>query len=87
LEDAVFKMTAAVAARLSLHDRGVLRPGMAADLVVFDPATVKDNATFEQPAKFSSGIQQVVTNGVVVEDGKHTGAKPGRMLLGPGARQ
>jgi dihydroorotase/N-acyl-D-amino-acid deacylase len=87
LEDAVFKMTAAVATRLQLHDRGLLRPGMAADLVVFDPATVKDEATFEKPHALSSGIQQVVVNGiVVVRDGKHTGAKPGVILRGAGAR-
>lgn len=85
LEDAVFKMTAAVATRLSLHDRGVLRPGMAADLVVFDPATVRDRATFDQPHQLATGIEQVVVNGVVVvRQGQHTGAKPGRMLRGPG---
>jgi N-acyl-D-amino-acid deacylase len=88
LEDAVFKMTASVATRLQLHDRGLLRPGMAADLVVFDPATVKDEATFEKPHSLSSGIQQVVVNGtVVVNQERHTGAKPGRILRGPGARQ
>ncbi len=86
LEDAVFKMTAAVATRLHLHDRGILRPGMAADLVVFDPAKVRDRATFEESTRLSEGIDQVLTNGVlVVLDGQHTGAKPGRMLLGPGA--
>lgn len=85
LEDAVFKMTAAVATRLSLHNRGILRPGMAADLVIFDPATVKDEATFENPHQLSSGIKQVVVNGVVVvNENKHTGAKPGTILRGPG---
>lgn len=88
LEDAVFKMTGAVATRLSLHNRGVLRPGMAADLVVFDPATVKDEATFEKPHQLATGIRQVVVNGVVVVDeGKHTGAKPGVILRGPGYRK
>lgn len=86
LEDAVFKMTAAVATRLSLHDRGLIRPGMAADLVVFDPATVRDRATFEKSTLLSEGISQVVVNGViVVQDGQHTGAKPGHKLTGPGA--
>jgi len=85
LEDAVFKMTAAVATRLHLHNRGVLRPGMAADLVVFDPATIRDQATFEKPHGVSTGIKQVVVNGVVVvNDGVHTGAKPGVVLRGPG---
>jgi N-acyl-D-amino-acid deacylase len=85
LEDAVFKMSGAVATRLSLHNRGILRPGMAADLVIFDPATVKDEATFENPHRLATGIKQVMVNGVVVvEDGKHTGAKPGQILRGPG---
>ncbi len=85
LEDAVFKMTGAVATRLSLHNRGILRPGMAADLVIFDPAKVRDEATFENPHQLSTGIQQVVVNGVVVvNEGKHTGAKPGIILRGPG---
>ncbi len=88
LEDAVFKMTSAVATRLSLHNRGLLRPGMAADLVVFDPATVKDQATFENPHQLATGIHQVVVNGtLVVRDGKHTGAKPGQILRGPGTSQ
>ncbi len=85
LEDAVFKMTGAVATRLSLHNRGLLRPGMAADLVVFDPDKIRDEATFEKPHVISSGIRQVVVNGVVVvKDGVHTGAKPGVILRGPG---
>ena len=85
LEDAVFKMSGAVATRLFLHNRGILRPGMAADLVVFDPATIRDQATFENPHQLSTGIKQVVVNGVVVvNDGKHSGAKPGIILRGPG---
>jgi dihydroorotase/N-acyl-D-amino-acid deacylase len=86
LEDAVFKMSGAVATRLSLHDRGVLRPGMAADLVVFDAEKVRDRADFEKSTLLSEGISQVVTNGVVVvRDGVHTGAKPGKIVRGPGA--
>lgn len=87
LEDAVRKMTSAVATRLSIHDRGVLRPGMFADVVVFDPETVRDVATFEQPHQASVGVQHVLVNGVfVLHDGRHTGAKPGRALRGPGYR-
>jgi dihydroorotase/N-acyl-D-amino-acid deacylase len=87
LEDAVRKASSAVATRLSIHDRGVLKPGLWADVVVFDPATVSDRATFEQPHQVSVGIRDVFVNGVaVVRNGKHTGAKPGRVVRGPGAR-
>jgi N-acyl-D-amino-acid deacylase len=86
LEDAVRKASSAVATRLSIHDRGVLKPGLWADMVVFDPATVSDRATFEQPHQVSVGIRDVFVNGVaVVRNGKHTGAKPGRVVRGPGA--
>ena len=69
------------AARLGLADRGLLRDGMAADIVVFDPATVRSTATWEQPRSFPIGIPWVVVNGeVVVADGVHTGATPGRAL-------
>ncbi len=87
LEDAIRKMTSAVATRLSIHDRGVLRPGMYADVVVFDPATVADRATFEDPHQLSVGIEEVFVNGVgVLRGGEHTGAKPGRIVRGPGYR-
>jgi dihydroorotase/N-acyl-D-amino-acid deacylase len=87
LEDAIRKMTSAVATRLSLQDRGVLRAGAYADVVVFDPATVGDRATFERPHQLSVGIRYVLVNGVtVVDDGRHTGAKPGRVVRGPGWR-
>jgi N-acyl-D-aspartate/D-glutamate deacylase len=87
LEDAVRKMTSAVATRLSIADRGLLREGFFADIVVFDPATVIDRATYEDPHQLSEGILQVFVNGVrVVEDGEHTGKKPGRALRGPGYR-
>ena len=87
LEDAIRKMTSAVATRLSLHDRGVLVPGMFADVVVFDPATIADRATYEQPKQLSVGVRDVWVNGVqVIRDGQHTGAKPGRALRGPGYR-
>ena len=85
MEDAVRKMSSAVATRLSIHDRGVLKPGMYADVVVFDPETVDDRATYEAPHQLSVGVEQVFVNGVhVVRDGGHTGAKPGRIVRGPG---
>ncbi len=87
LEDAVRKMTSAVATRLSIDDRGVLRPGMYADVVVFDPETVADRATFEDPHQLSAGVEEVFVNGVqVLGGGEHTGAKPGRIVRGPGHR-
>jgi dihydroorotase/N-acyl-D-amino-acid deacylase len=87
LEEAVRKMSSAVATRLSLDDRGVLREGMYADVVVFDPETITDRATFEQPHQLSVGVRDVFINGVgVVRAGKHTGARPGRIVRGPGYR-
>jgi N-acyl-D-amino-acid deacylase len=87
LEDAIRKMTSSVAARLSIPDRGVLRPGTYADVVVFDPDTVTDNATFEDPHQLSTGVTHVWVNGTpVVTDGEHTGAKPGRFVKGAGVR-
>jgi dihydroorotase/N-acyl-D-amino-acid deacylase len=85
LEDAIRKATSAVAARLSIPDRGLLRPGMYADIVIFDPNTVAGRATYEQPHQLSAGIARVIVNGVdVVVDGKHTGALPGKIVRGPG---
>ncbi len=85
LEDAVRKMSSAVATRLSIRDRGLLAQGYYADVVVFDPATIMDNATFEQPHQLSTGVRYVFVNGVaVVSNGRHTGAKPGRLVRGPG---
>ena len=85
LEDAIRKMSSAVATRLSIQDRGVLRAGMYADIVVFDPATITDKATFEAPHQLSVGMRHVFVNGVaVVKDGVHTGAKPGKIVRGPG---
>lgn len=87
LEDAIRKMSSAVATRLSIQDRGVLREGMFADIVVFDPDTVEDRATFEDPHQVSVGVTHVFVNGVaVLRDGRHTGARPGRALRGPGYR-
>lgn len=85
LEDAIRKATSAVATRLSIMDRGVLRPGMWADIVVFDPATIADRATFEAPHQLSVGVREVFVNGVaVVRATRPTGAKPGKTVRGPG---
>jgi len=81
LEQAIRKMTSLPAQRLGLPDRGLVRPGMAADLVVLDPDTVIDTATYEDPKRYPVGIHHVVVNGqLVVDDGAHTGALPGRAL-------
>lgn len=85
LEDAVRKMTSLPAARLRLPDRGVLKIGMAADVVVFDADRVADRATFDNPHQYPEGIDIVIVNGqVVIDEGRHTGATPGRVLRGPG---
>ena len=85
LEDAIRKMTWAVAERLSIRDRGMLHEGMYADIAIFDPNTIIDRATYEQPNQLSVGMRHVFVNGVeVVTDGKSTGAKPGDVVRGPG---
>ncbi len=85
LEDAIRKFSALPAQRMRLVDRGVLKRGMWADVVVFDPATIADRSTFSSPNELASGMQWVLVNGVaVIADGKMTGAKPGRVLRGPG---
>jgi len=87
LEDAVRKMTSLAADQLHLRDRGLLRVGMYADVVVFDPNKVVERATFTQPHQFSEGMQYVVVNGkLVIDGGQHTGAHPGQILYGPGKR-
>jgi dihydroorotase/N-acyl-D-amino-acid deacylase len=87
LEDAVRKMTSLPADRLRLTDRGLLRPGMKADLAIFDPATVRDTATYTQPHQYAEGFSHVIVNGqVVFEDGALTPARPGRVLYGPAKR-
>jgi dihydroorotase/N-acyl-D-amino-acid deacylase len=85
LETAVRKMTSLAAQRVGLSDRGLLRPGMAADITVFDPNTVADRATFEEPHQPSVGVEYVFVNGVaVLRRGRLTEARPGRGLRGPG---
>jgi len=87
LEEAVRKASSAVATRLSIPDRGLLREGFFADVVVFDPETVGDRATYQEPHQVSIGVDHVLVNGVpVLRDGVHTGALPGRVVRGPGAR-
>ena len=83
LEDAIRKMTSSVADRLGLHERGLLRKGMKADVVIFDPETIADRATFEEPHQLSSGVRDVWVNGErVLKEGAHTGALPGQVVRG-----
>jgi N-acyl-D-amino-acid deacylase len=85
LEDAIRKMSSAVATRLNIRERGLLVEGFFADVVVFDPDVVSDHATYEEPHQLSTGVEHVLVNGVaVVSDGTHTGAMPGRPVRGPG---
>jgi len=85
LEEAVRKMTSANAAKIHQYDRGLLRPGLAADVTLFDAATIIDNATYEKPHQYPTGVEYVIVNGrLVLEKGRHTGARPGLILYGPG---
>jgi N-acyl-D-amino-acid deacylase len=85
LEDAIRKCSALPAQRMRLTDRGVLKTGMWADVVIFDPSTIHDLATFENPNQLSQGMDYVLVNGVsVIDQGKMTGALPGRVLRGAG---
>lgn len=85
LEEAVRKMTSLPASRMGIADRGILRPGMAADVVLFDPSTVIDRSTYADPLHYSAGIPYVCVNGeLVVDGGRITAARPGRALKGPG---
>ncbi|MGV3527949.1 MAG: N-acyl-D-amino-acid deacylase family protein [Flavisolibacter sp.] len=84
LEEAVRRMTSLPAQKFNLRDRGLLREGMAADVVIFDENTVRDNATYEQPHAYSSGFEYVIVNGkMVVENGSHNGTRSGAVLYGP----
>ena len=85
LQEAVRRLAALPAHNLGIRDRGMLRAGMYADIAVFDPKTIRDNATFERPQQLATGMREVFVNGVeVVRDGAHTGATPGRFVKGPG---
>ena len=85
LQEAVRRMSGLPATNLGLTERGFLKEGMFADVVVFDPATIADHATFEKPHQYATGVKHVFVNGVqVLKDGEHTNAKPGRALWGPG---
>ena len=87
LEDAVRKMTSLPASRVGLLDRGIVRPGMKADLAVFDPATVRDRATFAEPHAYAEGVRYVFVNGIlVVDEGRLSGLRPGRVLRGAAAQ-
>jgi len=87
LEDAVRKMTSLPAQVLGLKDRGLLRQGFWGDVVVFDPDTVTDMATYDNPKQYPKGIPYVLVNGqVVIDNGQHTGARPGKAVYGPGKR-
>ena len=88
LQDAIRRLTSFPAANLGIQRRGSLTPGFFADVVVFDPATIRDHATFEEPHRYSTGVAHVFVNGVqVLKDGEHTGAMPGRVVRGPGWRR
>jgi len=85
LEEAVRRMTSLPATNLGIQKRGVLKSGNFADIVVFDPASVQDKATFENPHQYAEGVKHVLVNGeVVIREGEHTGAKPGRCVRGSG---
>jgi N-acyl-D-amino-acid deacylase len=88
LPEAIRKMTSLAATQMKIAERGTLKEGYFADVVIFDPKTVADTATFEKPHQYPIGIDTVIVNGVVtVRDGKHTGARAGRALFGPGYRK
>ena len=85
LQEAIYKLSSLPAAHLKIQKRGSLRVGHYADIVVFDPLSIQDNATFEKPHQLATGMKHVLVNGVqVLKDGEHTGAKPGRVVYGPG---
>jgi N-acyl-D-amino-acid deacylase len=82
VEEAVRKMTSLPATNLGIARRGMLKESYFADVVVFDPQTIQDHATFENPKQYATGVSEVWVNGVeVIRDGEHTGAKPGRVVV------
>jgi N-acyl-D-amino-acid deacylase len=87
LEEAIYKLTSFPASNMKIKKRGALKEGYYADVVIFDPAKIQDNATFENPHQLSTGMVHVFVNGMqVLKDGQHTGAMPGRVVRGPGWR-
>ena len=87
LEEAIRRLTSLPATNLKIKQRGRLAPGYFADVVVFDPATIQDHATFEKPHQYATGVRHVFVNGTqVLKDGEHTGATPGRFVRGPGTK-
>lgn len=88
LAEAIRRLTSLPAQNLKLQRRGLLRPGYFADVVVFDPDSIQDHATFSQPHQYATGVEHVFVNGVqVLKEGEHTGAMPGRVVRGPGWRK
>jgi N-acyl-D-amino-acid deacylase len=88
LAEAIRKLTSLPASNLKIEKRGLLKEGYYADIVVFDPATIQDHATFDKPHQYSTGVMHVFVNGVqVLKDGEHTGATPGRFVKGPGWKE
>ncbi len=85
LEEAIYKLTSLPASNLKIKKRGALKTGYFADLAIFDPNTIQDNATFDKPLQFATGMKHIYVNGEqVLKDGEHTGATPGRVVRGPG---
>ncbi|MDH3323858.1 MAG: amidohydrolase family protein, partial [Flavobacteriaceae bacterium] len=85
LEEAIYKLTTLPATNLKIKKRGALKAGFYADVVIFDPNTIQDHATFEQPQQYATGMKDVFVNGTqVLKDGEHTGAMPGQVVRGPG---
>ena len=88
LEEAIYKLTTLPASNLRIKKRGALKKGYFADLAIFDHNTIQDNATFEKPMEYATGMQHVFVNGEqVLSNGEHTGALPGRVVRGPGYKQ
>jgi N-acyl-D-amino-acid deacylase len=85
MEEAIYKLTSLSASKLKIRERGLLKEGFFADVVIFDPNTIADKATFDDPHRYSIGMHHVFVNGEqVLKDGEHTGATPGRVVRGPG---
>jgi N-acyl-D-amino-acid deacylase len=85
LPDAIRRLTSLPAANLKIRNRGTLKPNYFADIVVFDPTTIRDHATYQKPHAYATGVRDVLVNGqIVLRNGEHTGARPGQVVRGPG---